>query len=366
MKIVVFGLSISSAWGNGHATLLRGLFRALHAQGHEVHFFEKDVPYYAQHRDASSFPFAHLHLYADWKDIRTLAQREVRGADLGMITSYCPDAVAASELLLDAGLWRTVFYDMDTPVTFAHLDKGEHVPYLPPSGYSDFDLVLSYTGGPALDRLKSDLGARAAAPLYGWVDEDQYSPAATTPDFRADLSYLGTYSADRQPALDTFLITPASRLPAKGFIIAGAMYPDRGSWPSNIRHFEHIAPPQHPAFYSSSQITLNITRGSMARMGFCPSGRLFEATACGTALISDWWEGLDTFFEPGVEIIVIRNTDDVIRTLDQPASELARIAARGRERTVACHTASIRAQEFTRLIETCSATPEPVAFGRAS
>src|SRR5947209_14617501 len=130
MKIVIFGLSVTSAWGNGHATLWRGLFRALHNCGHQVHFFERDTPYYAPHRDAPTLPYAHVHLYADWRDIKADAMRELRDADVGMVTSYCPDGIAACNLILHSGLWRSVFYDMDTPVTLSRLERGEAVEYL--------------------------------------------------------------------------------------------------------------------------------------------------------------------------------------------------------------------------------------------
>lgn len=366
MKLVVFGLSISSAWGNGHATLLRGLFRALHRQGHEVHFFERDVPYYAQHRDASSFPYVHLHLYADWKDIAGAAQTELADADIGMITSYCPDAADACALVLNEDLWRRVFYDMDTPVTFARRDRGEVVEYLPAEGLSGFDLVLSYTGGHALHRLKSELGARAAVPLYGWVDPEEYYPDAHTSRFSCDLSYLGTYSADRQPAVDEMVIRPAAALPAKNFIIAGAMYSDRSSWPCNIGHFEHVAPPQHRAFYCSSATTLNVTRASMAHMGFCPSGRLFEATACGTVVLTDTWLGLDTFFQLGSEVVPVTTAADVVRVLSRCDFDLQQIASRGRERTLECHTAAIRAREFLNLLENVGAEGHVPALRRVS
>lgn len=366
MKIVVFGLSISSAWGNGHATLLRGLFRALHRQGHEIHFFERDVPYYAQHRDGWTFPYVHLHFYSEWREIAESARRQVSDAGLGVVTSYCPDAAAAADLILDADLWRTVFYDMDTPVTFARLDAGENVPYIPSRGLADFDLVLSYTGGRALERLQNDLGARVAAPLYGWVDPDEYYRVDPAEEFRCDLSYLGTYSADRQPAVEELLLRPAGALESKTFIIAGAMYPERSHWPKNVRHLEHVSPPQHRAFYSSGGLTLNITRGPMARMGFCPSGRLFEATACGAAVLSDWWEGLETFFELGEEIIVVRDGSDVGTALQKPDCDLDRIAQRGRARTLDCHTAAMRARELLQLLERAAVDHAPASVERAS
>lgn len=351
MKIVVFGLSVSSAWGNGHATLLRGLFRALAAQGHQVHFFERDLPYYAQHRDAPSLPFAQIHLYNDWVENLYCAARELRDADIGVVTSYCPDGAAASELVLESHLPRTVFYDMDTPVTLSRLDNGEQIPYLPVEGLSHFDLVLSYAGGEALNRLRSRLGARCVAPLNGWVDAANYHRAAPEAEFSADLSYLGTYSADRQGRLEELLLSPARRLPERRFLIAGAMYPEPWLWPPNVRYFEHVPPLRHCAFYCSSPLTLSVTRGAMAAMGYCPSGRLFEAAACGTAVLSDWWPGLDTFFEPGEEILTARDAAEASAAIQADGAELARIGKNARGRALACHTAEARAKRLISLLE---------------
>ncbi len=351
MKIVVFGLSISSAWGNGHATLLRGLFRALHGKGHQVHFFERDTPYYASHRDADSFPFVHLHLYSDWSAILPQARRELSDSDVGMVTSYCADGTAACRLVLDARPPRTVFYDMDTPVTLSRLERGESVPYLPSAGLRDFDHVFSYTGGNTLELLKTKLQATNVSTLYGWVDPETYYRVNTVPHYESSMSYLGTFSADRQAALDRLLFGPAGQLQDKSFVVGGAMYPGVESWPANVKHFEHVAPPDHRAFYSSSPLTLNITRASMSAMGYCPSGRLFEAAACGTAVLSDWWEGLETFFEPGEEILIASSTEDALTALKREAGDVQRLAARARQRTLDCHTAAIRAQTFLDELE---------------
>ena len=217
MNIVVFGLSISSAWGNGHATLLRGLFRALHSQGHEVHFFERDTHYYAAHRDADHFLFAHLHLYSNWADVLPKAKDCLDNADSAIVTSYCPDGVRASRLVTDVRVRRTIFYDMDTPVTLSRLDRGECVEYLPPEGLGAFDLVLSYTGGEPLRRLRDELHARCVAPLYGWADPNSYYRVDPVPEFEADLSYLGTYAADRQAMLEELLMRPAWSCPTTAF-----------------------------------------------------------------------------------------------------------------------------------------------------
>ena len=351
MKFTIFGLSITSAWGNGHATLLRGLLRALAQDGHTIDFFECDTPYYASHRDAPSLPFVNIHLYDSWENCLPAAQASLGEADVAIVTSYCPHGAAASDLISTTPHLFSIFYDMDTPVTLSELSRGKTPAYLPSSGLGSFDLVLSYTGGEALQRLQSHLGAQRVEPLYGWVDPDSYVRTDIRPEYSCDLSYLGTYSADRQAALEAFLIEPARRLSQKQFVIAGAMYPDRTTWPSNIRTFEHIAPPEHASFYSSGAITLNITRGAMASMGYCPSGRLFEAAACGTPLMSDWWLGLDSFFSPGEEILIAENTDQAIAILGIDHRELTQIAVRARQRTLDCHTAHQRAQRLLKLIE---------------
>lgn len=351
MRIVIFGLSISSAWGNGHATLLRGLLRELHAAGNDIYFFERDVPYYAAHRDTAKFDYARLELYSDWDTTAAKASELLRDTDVAVVTSYCPDGAAAGELILQSKAQRKVFYDMDTPVTLAAIEAGQAVPYLPNNDLSGFDLVLSYTGGHALHELRNKLRAKAVAALYGWVDPHVYRRTVPTQSFVADLSYLGTYSPDRQAALETLMLRPAARFTQKRFLIAGAMYPCTDHWPGNVRLLEHVAPPDHPAFYSSSPLTLNVTRGSMARMGYCPSGRLFEAAACGTAVVSDWWTGLDLFFEPGQEILIATDSSDAIAALARSSRGLEEIGKRAQTRTLDCHTAKIRAQRFMRLVE---------------
>ena len=351
MKLVIFGLTISSSWGNGHATLWRGLCRALAARGHEVAFFERDVPYYASHRDTRDPPGCRLRLYAGWDEVRAEAAQELDGADVSVVTSYCPDGPDAAELALDSQTLR-VFYDLDTPVTLARLKSGERVSYLPARGLGDFDLVLSYTGGRALDELRTRLGARAVAPLYGSVDPDAHRPSPASENLpRGHLSYLGTYAADRQRRLEELFIEPARRRPDRRFVIGGSQYPDNFPWTGNIYYVRHMPPPLHPAFYSSSALTLNVTRGAMADMGYCPSGRLFEAAACGTPILSDTWEGLDAFFEPGREILVARNTDEALEALDATPGELSRVAQAARERTLAEHTADCRARELEGVVD---------------
>jgi spore maturation protein CgeB len=350
MKLVVFGLTLSSSWGNGHATLWRGLCRALARRGHRVVFFERDVPYYAIHRDLRELPGTDLRLYESWEGALPEARRQVADADAALVTSYCPDGVAASDLVLSADGPTSVFYDLDTPITLERLAAGEEVPYLPPGGLSGFDVVLSYTGGAALSALRDRLGARRVAPLYGSVDPEVHCPADPVPTFAGDLSYLGTYAEDRQEALERLFLEPARRLPARRFVIAGAQYPVDFPWGSNIFFVRHLPPAAHPAFFASSPLTLNVTRAAMASMGYCPSGRLFEAAACGTAVLSDAWEGLDAFFEPGREILLAGTSEEAVEAVSRPREEIRRIGRAARERTLAEHTADRRAEEMLEIL----------------
>jgi len=350
MKIVVFGLTVSSSWGNGHATIWRGLCRALGSAGHDVVFFERDAPYYASHRDGVRFPGCDLRLYGSWDAAREPARREVESADVAMVTSYCPDGVAASELALEACRGTRVFYDLDTPVTLERLDAGEPVPYLPAAGLGDFDLVLSFTGGGALDALRACLGARRAAPLYGAVDPQVHHPVARDDRFAADLSCLGTYAADRRRAMERLFVEPARRCPSRRFVLGGALYPDDFPWQANLWLLPHVPPSDHPAFFCSASLSLNVTRAAMAKWGWCPSGRLFEAAACGVAQISDTWEGLESFFEPGREILVANAPEDVVSALALATGDREAVASAARRRVLAEHTAEHRASELVALL----------------
>jgi spore maturation protein CgeB len=366
MKIVIFGLTVSSSWGNGHATLWRGLCKALARRGHDVVFFERDTPYYAAHRDMTELPGGRLILYPDWHTILRAAQKELADADVGMVTSYCPDGIAAANAVLNSSVPLKVFYDLDTPVTLSQIRSNGSVSYIDPGGLGAFDLVLSYTGGAALEELKTELGARRVAPLYGSVDPDVHKRVEPVEMFRCDLSYLGTYAEDRQSALQALFIETARRLPAQRFLIGGAQYPEAFPWTANIFFASHVAPPDHPAFYSSSRLTLNVTRQAMAQAGYCPSGRLFEAAACGTPILSDFWQGLDDFFEPGAEIVVATTTEDAIAALQLSDRELERIARAARERTLAEHTAEQRAKDMEEAFERARAGTEAGEMASAS
>jgi spore maturation protein CgeB len=350
MNLCVFGLAISSSWGNGHATLWRGLCRELARMGHRVVFFERDTDYYARHRDSMAPDGCDLRLYRSWSEVRSQAAAAVRRADVAMVTSYCPDAPAASELVLESHTAVKAFYDLDTPVTLERLERGEPVEYVPSAGLAAFDLVLSYTGGRAPGELVRRLDARRVAPLYGSVDPDLHRPEPSHPAFAGHASYLGTYSPDRQAALDTLFLQPSRRMAEHTFVLGGSMYPDAISWPRNLRRIDHVPPAKHAAFYSSSRIAVNVTRGAMARLGYCPSGRLFESAACRVPVLSDRWDGLDRFFEPGREIFTAESTEEAMEVLAMPASELQRVGQAARERALGEHTARHRARQLVEIV----------------
>lgn len=350
MHFVIFGLTVSSSWGNGHATLWRGLLKALSRRGHTAVFYERDVPYYSRTRDVWEPPHGvRIELYDSLDGIRSDVQRGLASADVGLVTSYCPDGVASSHLIFDSRVPLSIFYDLDTPVTLDCLRTGKPVAYLPEEGLSGFDLVLSYTGGRALSELQTQLGARAVAPLYGWVDPETHTPAEADNQMRSMISYLGTYAPDRQAALEELFVSPAHQLPGERFVIGGAQYPEDFPWAANIYFVRHLPPALHPTFFCSSRATLNVTRRAMAEYGFCPSGRLFEAAACGVPLLSDMWEGMDTFFTPGVEIFPVRTSAEVVEAISVSDSELRIMAEAARARTLEHHTAEQRVLELESL-----------------
>lgn len=358
MRIVIFGLTISSSWGNGHATLWRGLTKYLVQSGHSVVFFERDVPYYAGARDLFEIPGGQLVLYPSWADVRSVARASLLNADTAIVTSYCPDALDATELIQEQDRATSVFYDLDTPVTLAKLRTGELVPYIGPAGLDGFGLVLSFTGGQQLfDEYRQKLGARDVMPLYGHADADVHRPVAPQAHYKADLSYLGTYSEDRQRALETLFVTPAKARQDCRFLIGGAQYPSDFPWSPNIYFVRHLPPSEHAPFFASSRLTLNVTRRAMAEMGWCPSGRLFEASACGVPVLSDSWAGIGEFFEPGEEIVLAQDSADTLAALQLGDGELSAIAMRARERTLDQHSSRKRASELVALLERSASRP---------
>ena len=345
MRLVVLGLSLSSAWGNGHATTYRALLRAFAARGHEVLFLERDAPWYAANRDFHP-DFCRFALYESLADLERW-RFEVARADAVIVGSYVPEGVAVGEWALATASGPVAFYDIDTPVTLAKLTAGDEE-YLSQDLVARYALYLSFTGGPTLERLRRDHGSPDARALYCSVDPIAYRPVDVPR--RWDLSYLGTYSRDRQPSLERLLLEPARRAPQLKFCVAGPQYPAGIDWPGNVERIDHVAPADHPAFYSASRFTLNVTRADMVAAGWSPSVRLFEAAACGAPIISDSWEGLDALLQPGREIVIAHSADDVLSALAGDDARRDALAAAARTRVLSAHTAGHRAAELERAL----------------
>lgn len=350
LSIVIIGLSITSSWGNGHATTYRALSRELAARGHSVLFLERDVPWYAAHRDLANPAYARTELYTTLDELHQRFATDVRNADLVIVGSYVPEGADIGRWVVDTARGATAFYDIDTPVTLARLAAG-NCEYLAPDLVPRYGMYLSFTGGPILARIERELGAARALPLYCSVDPALYSPERRP--LRWDLGYMGTYSADRQGAVDELLVAPARKQPAFRFVVAGPHYPTSIDWPVNVQRIEHVAASGHCTFYNEMAFTLNVTRADMRAAGWSPSVRLFEAAACGVPIISDRWPGLEELFEPGSEILIADDREDVVRILgDTTEAERRAIGARACARVRAAHTAAHRAAELERYART--------------
>lgn len=361
MRIVVFGLSVTSTWGNGHGTTFRALLRALYKRGHDIAFFEKDVEWYASNRDLPEPEFCRVRLYSDWEQVLPEVRSELRQADVAMVGSYFPDGIAAIREMADSTARVKTFYDIDTPITVAALRGRGATDYLDASQVPWLDIYFSFTGGPMLQEIEERFGARLAVPLYCSFDPQKYRRLGVNKRFACDLSYMGTYAPDRQPKIEELLCEPARRLGGAKFLIAGPQYPEQIRWPANVRSIQHLNSRWHPNFYSSSRFTLNVTRRDMVMAGYSPSVRLFEAAACGAAIISDNWPGLDQFFVPGEEILLPTGSADVVRYLRELSEvEIRQIGERAQARVLAEHTSDERAREFEVAVAT-ALSPEGTA-----
>lgn len=354
MKIVVFGLTITSSWGNGHATTYRGLLREMARRGHDILFLEREAPWYAANRDLPDPPYCQARLYRSVNEVFDDYGREIREADCVIVGSYVHEGVEVGRRVTREAKGITAFYDIDTPVTLAKLER-EDYQYLHPDLIPRYRLYLSFTGGPTLDLLQDRYNSPAARALYCSVDPDVHRPGQREP--RWDLGYLGTYSQDRQPPLERLLCAPAVEWPMGRFVVAGPQYPETISWPANVARVEHLPPEDHGEFYTAQRFTLNVTRRDMVKAGYSPSVRLFEAAACAVPIISDCWDGIETIFTPGEEIFLASSGEQVLKLLrDLPEDERRAVGERARQKTLASHTAARRAEELETYLKQAGTT----------
>lgn len=343
LECVFLGLSITSTWGNGHATTYRGLLKELSKRGHKTTFLERDVPWYASNREFEELAYCTVGLYGSLDELRDRYTRLIRKADIVVVGSYVPEGVAVGKWVTSTAKNLTAFYDIDTPVTLSALTHG-NCEYLSRELCRAYNLYFSFTGGPTLDFIERKLGSPCARALYCSVDPSLYYPEREPS--RWELAYLGTYAADRQPTLDSLLLQVAREQPEKRFAVAGPQYPEQIIWPKNVERIHHLPAKHHRSFYNSQKFTLNVTRRDMVRAGYSPSVRLFEAAACRVPILTDEWPGLETFFRCGSEILPVRTTEDVTSYLQMPSERRCEIAERARARTLRFHTAAVRAEEF--------------------
>jgi spore maturation protein CgeB len=342
LNCVFLGLTLTSTWGNGHATTYRGLLKELHRRGHAITFLERDVPWYAENREFSDVPYCRVVLYKSLAELEACHSGLIRSADVVVIGSYVPEGIAVGEWV-NSMAGCTAFYDIDTPVTVASLKAGQ-CEYLSYELIPKYRVYFSFTGGPLLRHIERQLGSPCARPLYCSVDPSLYYPDEALKKW--DLAYLGTYAPDRQAALEQLLLSVARQMPQKPFAVAGPQYPAQTEWPANVHRIEHLPATQHRSFYNAQRFTLNLTRHDMVAAGYSPSVRLFEAAACGTPILTDKWEGLGNFFEPFTEIVPVSTAEDVTSYLQMPDEQRLEIADKARRRTLRTHTAAVRAREF--------------------
>jgi len=345
MRLLFIGLSLSSSWGNGHATTYRSLLKGLAAIGHDVLFLEREQPWYASHRDLHEPDFCNLRFYSNLEELDRFTDA-VALADAVVIGSYVPDGPAVISWVNHHRRHLLCFYDIDTPLTLANLAHGGN--YLTRELIPLFDLYLSFSGGPVLQLLQQDYDAQRPRALYCSVDPDLYYPIGV--NVRWDLGYLGTFGADRQETLARLLLEPACRLPEKRFVVAGPQYPTDIRWPANVDRIDHLPPAEHAAFYSSLRWALNVTRQDMVKTGFSPSVRLFEATSCGAPVLSDRWAGIEDAFTPGEDMLIVDNATQVVAALQMPEAQRAMLGVAGRQTTLRKHTGRKRAEELIRIL----------------
>jgi spore maturation protein CgeB len=346
-RLVIYGLSLSSSWGNGHAIPFRGLCRELADIGWEITFFERDVEWYRSNRDVRCAEYCDLRFYTDWRSETTQA---VTSADAVLVGSYVSDGASIVDWL-SATDRPLLFYDIDTPITLTALNELGRTDYVRGDQIPRFETYFSFTGGPALVELERRWGSPHAEALYCGVDPLVYHPAPAEPRFASLLGYMGTYAADRQPRLEEYLFRTAERRPKDRFLLAGPQYPTM-RLPPNLDHIIHLYPREHAAFYSSSLATLNLTRDAMRAYGWSPASRLFEAAACGACIISDNWPGLERILEPGREVLLADSRGDVEAHLDALSPQLrTAIGTAARERVLAEHTFAHRAAQVNAALE---------------
>ncbi|HUR46902.1 MAG TPA: glycosyltransferase [Candidatus Saccharimonadales bacterium] len=353
LKIAFFGSSLVSAYWNGAATYYRGIVRALHERGHQVTFYEPDAFSRQEHRDIADPEWAEVVVYSPKTEAEVLATVErARGADLIVKAS----GVGVHDELLERAVLdlknsqnMVIFWDVDAPATLERLQNNHSDLFraLVPL----YDLVFTYGGGDPVVKAYAAIGARECIPIYNALDPSTHHPVPPEPRFSADLAFLGNRLPDRESRVEDFFLKVAEALPNKKFLMGGNGWADKPKAP-NVNYIGHVYTREHNAFNCTPRAVLNISRDSMARYGFSPATRVFEAAGAGACIITDYWQGIELFLEPDAEVLVARNGRDVTAHLEQITPERARrIGEAAARRILSEHTYAHRAEQVEEILE---------------
>ena len=352
LKIAFFGSSLVSAYWNGAATYYRGLIRALAERGHRITFYEPDAFERQQHRDMPDPDWAEVVVYSAANEGEVLrAVERARGADLVVKAS----GVGVHDELLEAGVLDlqspstlVVFWDVDAPATLERIHKNVNDPFW--SLIPRYDMVLTYGGGPPVVKAYAAAGARECIPVYNALDPQTHHPVPRDPRFEGDLGFLGNRLPDREKRVEEFFLRPAALQPGKRFLFGGNGWQDK-PMPANVKYFGHVYTRDHNAFNCTPLAVLNVNRDSMARFGFSPPTRVFEAAGAGACLISDQWQGIEQFLEPDEEVLVANNGDEVAAYVERLDPERTRaIGAAAMRRVMGEHTYAHRAEQVEEVL----------------
>lgn len=361
LNIAFFASSLVSAYWNGAATYYRGIVRALAERGHRVTFYEPDAFDRQQHRDIDDPEWARVVVYPAGSEAEVLeVVEQARGADLVVKASGVGvhDALLERAVLeLQGRRTRVVFWDVDAPATLDRMEQDVADPFVPL--VPRYDLVLTYGGGDPVVRAYEARGARMCVPIYNALDPHTHHPVPADPRFAADLGFLGNRLPDREARVEEFFLRAASLAPERRFLIGGSGW-DSKAMPPNVRWAGHVYTRDHNAFNCSATAVLNINRSSMARYGFSPPTRVFEAAGAGACLITDAWAGIDLFLEPGREVLVAQDGAEVAQLVQELTPERAAgIGARARRRILSTHTYRHRVEQLEELLEVAPIHPVP-------
>lgn len=350
LNISFFGSSLVSAYWNGAATYYRGLIHALHERGHRITFYEPDAYQRQEHRDISDPDWARVVVY-DAKEEQALhVVEQARGSDLIVKCSGVGvfDALLERAVLeLQNATTLVAFLDVDAPATLDRIQANADDPFRRLIPYYDF--ILTYGGGEPVMQAYRQAGAEACIPIYNALDPRTHHPVAPEPRFNADLGFLGNRMPDREARVEEFFLKPAAQMPERSFLLGGNGWQDK-PMPPKVNYLGHVYTHEHNAFNCTPRAVLNVNRNSMAQYGFSPPTRVFEAAGAGACLITDEWDGIELFLEPGREVLIAKDGDGVMEHLESLSPERARaIGQAAYRRVVAEHTYAHRADQLEKV-----------------